>query len=130
MILLDTDVLIDIALDRHPHVEPASTLIDKIEFSLVPAVIAWHSMSNLYYPVSPTRGEANTRNFIRELIDSVPIATTGTDSIRYTTKLPITDFEDAMQVAATYARQIVRSSPATYVTMNDPQSRPSPRSKS
>ena len=31
MILLDTDVLIDIALDRHPHAGPAQQLLDRIE---------------------------------------------------------------------------------------------------
>ena len=29
MILLDTDVLIDVALDRRPHSEPASELLDR-----------------------------------------------------------------------------------------------------
>ena len=103
MILLDTDVLIDIALDRQPHAEPAIEILDRIERGLEPASIAWHSISNLYYLVKPTHGDATTRNFIRELIEFVQVAQTDTTSIRFATQLPMTDFEDAMQVAAAQA---------------------------
>ena len=103
MILLDTDVLIDIALDRQPHAEPAIEILDRIERGLEPASIAWHSISNLYYLVKPTHGDATTRNFIRDLTEFVQVAQTDTASIRFATQLPMTDFEDAMQVAAAQA---------------------------
>ena len=47
MILLDTDVLIDIALDRHPHSGPASELLDRIEHGAESACIAWHNRVEL-----------------------------------------------------------------------------------
>ena len=103
MILLDTDVLIDIALDRMPHSEAAFELLDRIERGVEPASIAWHSISNLYYIVNPTRGDITTRDFIRELTEFVQVAETDTESIRYATQLPMADFEDAMQVAAARA---------------------------
>ena len=103
MILLDNDVLIDIALDRHPHSEPASELLDIIESGAETACIAWHSVSNLYYLVSPTRGRMSTRDFIVELTQFVGVAMTDTEGIRYAAGLPMADFEDAMQVAAAYA---------------------------
>ena len=31
MMLLDTDVLIDVALDRHPHSDSASELLDRMD---------------------------------------------------------------------------------------------------
>ena len=37
MMLIDNDVLIDIALDRSPHAEPASKLLDIIESGVEPA---------------------------------------------------------------------------------------------
>ena len=36
MMLLDTDLLIDIAPDRRPHSEPASELLDMIEDGAIP----------------------------------------------------------------------------------------------
>ncbi|MXY44400.1 MAG: PIN domain-containing protein [Dehalococcoidia bacterium] len=103
MILLDTDVLIDIALDRPPHSDPAAELLDRIEHGAEAASIAWHSVSNLYYVVTPTLGGVSTRDFIVELTRFVAVATTNTEGIRYAAELPMKDFEDAMQVAAARA---------------------------
>ncbi len=103
MILLDTDVLIDVALDRHPHSGPSSELLDQIEQGAESAYIAWHSVSNLYYIVAPARGGLSARDFIVELTTFVSVATTDTEAIRYAAGLPMGDFEDAMQVAAARA---------------------------
>ena len=67
------------------------------------ASIAWHSVSNLYYLVAPARGGVRTRDFIVHLTRIVAVAATGTEAIRYAAELPMTDFEDAMQVAAARA---------------------------
>ena len=103
MILLDTDVLIDIALDRHPHAGPASELLDRIERGTGRACIAWHTVSNFYYIVAAARSGVSARDFIVELTRFVAVATTGTEAIRYAAELPMADFEDAMQVAAARA---------------------------
>ena len=103
MILLDTDVLIDVALDRRPYSDPASELLDRIEHGAEAAYIAWHSVSNLYYLVAPTLGGVSARAFIVELTRFVAVAATDTESIRYAADLPMADFEDAMQVAAARA---------------------------
>ena len=103
MILLDTDVLVDVALDRLPHAGPASELLDRIEHGSQSAYIAWHSVSNLYYLVAPSHGGVSARDFIVELTRFVSVAPTDTEAIRYAAELPLTDFEDAMQVAAARA---------------------------
>ena len=103
MILLDTDVLIDIALDRRPHASSASELLDRIEHGAESACIAWHSVSNLYYIVAPARGGVSTRDFVVELTRFVGVAITDTEALRYAAALPMADFEDAMQVAAAHA---------------------------
>ncbi len=103
MILLDTDVLIDTALDRSPHSQPASDLLDKIEYGAESAFIAWHSVSNFFYIVAPVSGGASARDFIVELTGFVSVATTDTEAVRYAAGLPMSDFEDAMQVAAARA---------------------------
>ena len=103
MILLDTDVLIDVALDRRPHSDPAAELLDRIEHGAEAASIAWHSVSNLYYVVTPALGGVSARDFIVELTRFVAVAATDTEGIRYAAELPMKDFEDAMQVAAARA---------------------------
>ena len=103
MILLDTDVLIDVALDRQPHSDSASALLDRLEQGIGSACVAWHSLSNLYYVATPLLGSSGARNFIVELTRFVEVASTDTEGIRYAAGLPMADFEDAMQVAAARA---------------------------
>ena len=103
MILLDTDVLVDVALDREVHADSAAQLLDRVENGDVRAAVAWHSMSNLYYLVAPAHGGVRTRDFIVQLVSFVDVAKTGTEDMRYAAGLPLADFEDAMQVAAARA---------------------------
>ena len=127
MILLDTDVLIDVALDRRPHSDPASELLDRIEHGGEAAFIAWHSVSNLHYLVAPALGGVTARDFIVELTRFVAVASTDTESIRYAAGLPMDDFEDAMQVAAARAcgaRRIVTRNVADYERSPIPAVRP------
>ena len=101
--LLDTDMLIDVALDRHPHADPAAELLDRIEHGPTQAFIAWHTVSNFYYLVAPARGGLSARDFIVELTRFVGVAETSTEAVRFAAALPMSDFEDALQVAAARA---------------------------
>ena len=103
MILLDTELLIDIALDRRPHSGPASKLLDRIERGSQGAYIAWHTVSNFYHLVASSQGGTNAREFIDDLTRFVRVAPTDTKAIQYAASLPMADFEDAMQVAAARA---------------------------
>lgn len=105
IILLDTDVLIDLALDRKPHAEPAAVLIDFLAKRAKGAFVAWHSLSNFHYMVSPTRGKQASRDFLLDLTRFVSVAPTTTESLLYAGGLALSDFEDAMQVAAAVACQ-------------------------
>ena len=101
--LLDTDVLIDVALDRRPHSGPSSELLDRVERGARRAFVAWHTLSNFHYLVRPARGDAGTRDFIAELIRFVAVAPADSAALGYALSLPMADFEDAMQVAAARA---------------------------
>ena len=103
MILLDADVLIDVALDRAPHSDAAAELLDHLARAPRSAFVAWHTISNFYYLVRPTRGGSAAKNFIEGLVRFVTVAPTDTDALRYAISLPIRDFEDAIQVTAARA---------------------------
>ena len=102
-VLIDTDVLIDLALGRKPHDEPAAHLLDALERRRASGFLAWHSASNFYYLVAPRRGNDVARTFLLDLAQFVEIAPTTTESLRQAGRLKLRDFEDAMQVAAAMA---------------------------
>ena len=103
IILIDTDVLIDVALDREHYAESAGTLLDALEHRPGLAFVAWHSVSNFYYLVKPSRGRVSAKQLILDLIEFVDVAPTTTESLRSAATMEIKDFEDAMQVAAAIA---------------------------
>ncbi|MGQ0640015.1 MAG: type II toxin-antitoxin system VapC family toxin [Gemmatimonadaceae bacterium] len=103
IILVDTDVLIDVALDRAPHAEAAAMLLDALERGPSRGFVAWHTVANFYYLVSPRRGQKDTRQYIAELTRLLDVSPAATEHLRAATQLPIADFEDAMQVAAAKA---------------------------
>lgn len=105
IVLLGTNVLIDLALDRAPYAEAAADLLDALEQRPGSAFVAWHTLSNFYYMVAPTRGKHQTRDFLLDLTRFVLVAPTTTESFLFAGKLDLKDFEDAMQVAAAVACQ-------------------------
>ena len=103
MILLDTDVLLDVALDRQPHVEASAALLTLLERRPRMAFVAWHTLSNFYYLVSPTRGRNDARQFLIDLTRFVSVAPADIEAFHNAAFLPLNDFEDALQVAAAQA---------------------------
>ena len=100
---IDTDVLVDVVLDRRPHSAYSREFLRRMAQTPGNACVAWHSMSNLYYVVARDLGDEVTRQFILYLTNFVEIAETSTEDIRYAAALEMRDFEDAMQVAAARA---------------------------
>src|SRR6185436_11051973 len=74
IVLLDTDVLIDLALDRVPYSEAAAGLLDTLEQRPGSAFVAWHSLSNFFYMVAPSRGKHQTKDFLLDLTRFVLVA--------------------------------------------------------
>ena len=101
--LIDANVLIDLALNRQPYAAQARDLFDRIDQQRERAFIAWHTISNVYYVVSGRRGAQATHEFIADLPSFVEVARTDTADMRYAVGLPMADFEDALQVAAASA---------------------------
>lgn len=103
MILLDTDVILDVALGREPHVDASAALLDLLERRPYRAFVSWHTLSNLHYLLRPARGGGDAREFLRDLTSVALVAPTDTGDFRFGAGLPLRDLEDAMQVAAARA---------------------------
>ena len=101
--LVDSDVLIDIALDREPHVDLSREAVDLLQQQRQQLFIAWHTASNVFYNVRRQATLPVARAFITSLLDFAEVAPTTTDNLRYALELLMPDFEDAMQVAAARA---------------------------
>ena len=94
-ILIDCDVLLDVALGREPHYDASAQLLDWAEQHPGKAAVAWHTLATLFYLM-----DGKTTGFIEELTEFVDVPATGSDALRFALSLGFKDFEDAMQVAA------------------------------
>ncbi len=97
-VLLDTDILLDVALFRRDFFEASALVLEWAEAEPGQAAVAWHSLSNLSYLVRP-----DARPFLRELLQFVEVAPVTTDSARLAIEMALGDFEDALQVASALA---------------------------
>ena len=92
-LLIDTDVLLDVALAREPHVRASAGVMKWVEAG-GKAAVASHSIANCAYLLK------NARPFLRCLLQLVDVAAVGKVEARRALDLPMTDLEDALQVAA------------------------------
>lgn len=93
-ILLDTDVLLDVALARPDFVGSSAAVLKWVEAG-GEAAIAWHSIANCSYLL-----KGGGRNFLEMLLELVEVAPVATHEAQRALSLPMTDLEDAMQAAA------------------------------
>lgn len=96
-VLIDTDVLLDVALARQPHVEDSAGVLRWAESS-GDAAVAWHSLTNCAYLL-----EGSGRAFLAMLLQIVRVAPAGDSEARRAMDLRLPDLEDAFQVAAALA---------------------------
>lgn len=92
-ILIDCDVLLDVALGRAQHFVASAAVVDWAERHPGQAAVSWHTLANLNYLC-----QGGARELIRELLEFVVVPRVGTDRIRQALALPMRDLEDAMQV--------------------------------
>jgi predicted nucleic acid-binding protein len=94
-IFIDTNVLIDVALNRREFVDDSARVLDWAEANPKQAAIAWHSVSNLAYLV-----KQDARGFLSDLLAFVEVAAGDTATVRLALSMSTQDLEDALQVSA------------------------------
>jgi hypothetical protein len=95
-ILLDTDVLLDVALARQPHVNDSAAVMVWVETGGF-AAVDWHSLTNCSYMLN------GGRRFLEKLLKIVEVAPGGTAEAKRAITLPMADVEDAFQAASAIA---------------------------
>jgi predicted nucleic acid-binding protein len=120
-ILVDTDVLMDVALGRPDFGPDSRAVMDWCEQMPQTAVIAWHTVSNLFYLIRAARSDSFARSFISDLLRFATVSSGDTDGVRNALAMRMADFEDALQVAAAISGNV-----EYILTRNTPDYRGSP----
>jgi predicted nucleic acid-binding protein len=97
-VLVDTNVVLDVLLDRKPFSEMSSRVLGEIEKSRVEGVLCATTVTTLDYLLGQTVSRTEARKTLRGLIRLFEIAPVTRAVIEGAFESQVTDFEDAVLV--------------------------------
>ena len=98
-VLLDTNILVDLVQRREPNVAESTALLRACGKNGIEMVIAWHTISNIWYISRKSSGREWSLKALPLLLKNVTVPRGGTPEIRRAIEFGFSDFEDAMQAA-------------------------------
>ena len=95
-ILFDTNVILDVMLDRTPYSEPGSQLLSLVERGDIYGLICATTVTTIHYLSTKVLGKNKSRNQIKDLITLFEIASVNRTVIEDALKSKFADFEDSV----------------------------------
>lgn len=100
-VLIDTNVIIDVALEREEFVDDSQAVLDWCSTRGTLTWVAWHTVTNCYYILRSTPpkglGDETARLFLSELLEWAEIAPATTGIARSGLSISGGDLEDHLQ---------------------------------
>ena len=95
-ILLDTNVILDLFLDRHPFSDHAATLFSLIETSRMEGLICATTLTTIDYLLKQKLPRNQAQKALKKLLDLFEVAPVNRPVLEQALQSKVTDFEDAM----------------------------------
>ncbi|MBE9226925.1 PIN domain-containing protein [Phormidium sp. LEGE 05292] len=105
-LLLDTNVIVDIAFERQPFYDDSDRIFSFIEAGQLEGYVSASTFSDLYYIIRKQRGRAWTLSFLDRLASVCQVATVDRDVISMALSANFRDFEDAIQYSVARVNQL------------------------
>lgn len=99
-LLLDTNVILDIALKRHPFFTQAALLLKTTRKQGHQLVVTATSITDIYYIMRKAKGREKALGFIESLLKFADVASVDKQVVIQALRSDLDDFEDAVQEAA------------------------------
>jgi predicted nucleic acid-binding protein len=96
-VFLDTNILLDVLLNRPGLVRESEAVILRCEQAGHRVFIAWHGLATTYYLLRRGRTEDETMLEVDKLLAWARVADAGDSHARTARELEFSDFEDALQ---------------------------------
>lgn len=114
-VLVDLNVVLDVLLDREPHVASSSALWAAIERGEVEGLLSAHCVTTLHYLASRTRDRAFADRSLAAVLSVFSVAAVDQDVVAEALAMGWGDFEDAVCAAA------ARASGCRVIATRDPR---------
>lgn len=98
-VLVDTNVILDVFMNREPWVESSAPVLRLAEAGSVNGLIAAHSVTTLHYLLARDLSRSRVRKALADLLQLLEVVPVDQDRLRHALALNWPDFEDAVQAA-------------------------------
>lgn len=105
-VLLDTNVIVDIAFERQPFYDDSDRIFSFIEAGQLEGYVSASTFSDLYYIIRKQRGRDWTLSFLNRLASVCQVATVDRAVISMALTANFKDFEDAIQYSVARVNQL------------------------
>jgi predicted nucleic acid-binding protein len=114
-ILFDTNIVLDVLLDRKLFVEASAAAWAAVERGISEGVLAAHAITTIHYLVRKEMGAAKARQVVSTILRVFGVAAVDGAVVQEALQLPCPDFEDAVTAAA------ARLAGCVYIVTRDPR---------
>lgn len=113
--LFDTNVVLDVLLDRAPYVEASAAVWASVEAGHAEGMLAAHAVTTIHYLIRKEVGNAKAARIVSTILSVFNVAAVDSEVIREALELSFSDFEDAVTSAA------ARSADCDCIVTRDPK---------
>lgn len=99
-LLVDTNVVLDVLLDRQPHADVSVALWAAIEEGRAEGYLAAHSITTIHYLIQKQKQALRPKQIVSLVVRVFRVAAIDAVVIEHALRLPMPDFEDAVTAAA------------------------------
>ena len=96
-ILFDTNIILDVLLNRAPFVELSTNLVSSVENRMIEGYLCATTITTLDYLIAKSRNRETARIEIQKLLALFQIADVNSTVLSMSINSSFTDFEDAVQ---------------------------------
>jgi predicted nucleic acid-binding protein len=102
-ILFDTNVVLDVLLDRQPHIEASAAAWAAVESGKLEGLLAAHAVTTIHYLIRKELGNTKAKRIVSAILGVFGIAAIDGAVVQEALQLPFSDFEDAVTAAAAFS---------------------------
>jgi len=114
-VLFDVNVVLDILLEREPHVEASAAAFAAVETGLAAGLLSAHAVATMHYLIRREMTAANARRTMSAVLRLLEVAAVDGVVVQEALELSWPDFEDAVTAAA------ARRARCDYIVTRDPR---------
>ncbi len=95
-VLFDSDVLLDVFLQRHPHAQESIKALHSAIRGEVQGYVSAHAVPTIAYFISRELGQEKAKEVVRSFLGYLAVAAVTENTIKQALSSKIKDFEDAI----------------------------------